>query len=139
MILAVLACAGCAKTGHTTGEQDIYLKCTGSIGVIGSNSYTAENQEIAAHIKGSKISFSGNDLLGGENISICTTHPDGTAQDAAYYRFDSDSCESKQKGDNRTYGTYYWVLRKLDLSHTTSGPVTYIAQGRFKCQPVERN
>jgi len=139
MILAVLALAGCSKSGHPTGEPDIYLKCTGSIRVIGSSNYTAEGQEIAVHIRGSKISFSGNGLLFEDDIPICYRRPDGTAQDNAYYRFDSDSCGPQGTKDVRTNGSYNWVLGKLDLSHTSSGPLAYLAQGWFKCDRIERN
>lgn len=135
VLLLALGLAGCTETWSPTAERDIYLRCSGSITFIGSDSYTRDNQTIAAHIKGSKISFSGNDFLGGRDIPFCRTSPDGTPLDDAYHRFDSDPCGPTTTGNDRTYGTYYWVLGKLDLSHTSSA-TPHIVQGRFQCNEV---
>jgi hypothetical protein len=138
-VMAALAGAsGCSDADRSGGVRDVYLRCTGTIAFIGLELYSRENESIAAHIQNRHISFSGNDYLGGENIPFCSAHPDGTPLDDSYLQFDTDPCGPTTTGRNRTYGTYYWVLGRLDLSHSSSEPVsTPHVQGRFQCTPVQ--
>jgi hypothetical protein len=121
--------------GLLAPESDVYLKCTGYI-VVHSDSgvpQTQENQEIAAHITRGVINFSGNPLLLGENIKLCT--PIRTA-DQSY--FDSESCSGQSRNDpKRKYGTFNKITGKLQLTNQLEGTPTPLVEGTFKCTTVE--
>ena len=110
---------------------DIYLRCNGVISILrASGVQLAEGQEIAAHLKGSRISFSGNALLAGENIEICTPLK-------AEPYFDSESCRGQTRTHpRRSYGTLNKITGMLNLTNTMSDGPSSLIEGKFKCAQV---
>jgi hypothetical protein len=127
ILMMVLAVIGCSKLEGTDSINDVYLLCKGEIYFLGNDPFTMEKQDIAAHIKSGKINFSGNTILLGENIQICTP-----SADQPY--FDSESCENKPKNDKkRKYGTYNKVTGELTLTNLISENRLISISGTFKC------
>lgn len=135
-LLLPLCLSACSQPGDS---PDIYLRCGGNIGLMTSSGIVnMTDQDIAAHISGNAISFSGNSHLLGRNVPICPIDRDGVPHDDAYYRFDSDSCVgSKVESRDRTHGTYYWVLGKLEMTNTSDGPPYLQNVGTFQCVRVD--
>ena len=111
--------------------DDAYLKCKGEILIARASGMQAvQQQEIAAHIKDGRISFSGNELLSGETIQICTPTKDE-------FHFDSESCHGQSRTDpKRKYGTFNKITGALHLANEKeNGPVAFV-EGKFKCARV---
>jgi hypothetical protein len=125
LILLVICYSGC--TPSFAGD-DVYLRCEGDISIFKvSGLQIVDRQEIAAHIKDGHISFSGNGLLLGENIPICTP-----SKDEPY--FDSESCHGQSRtGSKRKYGTYNKITGVLHLANEISDNTTAFIEGHFKC------
>jgi hypothetical protein len=120
-----------------SSSEDSYLRCTRKITVHNSAlPTTKDQQEIAAHIvKRSKINFSGNSLLGGDDISICPAGTLGTSHDE--YLFDSESCSGSTSGQGRTYGTYNPITRNLSVSSDRHVVDVWLVEGSFACVPIK--
>jgi hypothetical protein len=103
-----------------------------------SGNHVKSDESIAVHVNRDVVSFSGNSLFLDTDAPICPTKPNGDKQDSSYIRFDTDSCfGSKTHDDERTYGSYNWVLAKLELSHTSSRAAQYLhLQGAFDCSEM---
>jgi hypothetical protein len=112
--------------------DETYLRCKGTLSVFyESGVQSLENQEIAAHIVRDRINFSGNTLLVGADIPICTQRTDD-------FYFDSQSCKEGGPIDlsrPRQYGTVKKVTGELHLSNET--PKLSLAQGSFICKRAE--
>lgn len=121
-----------SQAAHSVTADDVYLRCKGGASIFrDSGMQIVEKQEIAAHIKNGKISFSGNGLLLGENIPICTL-----SKDQPY--FDSESCEGSSRfGKKRKYGTYNKITGALDLTNERSENNVALITGHFKCAKAE--
>lgn len=130
--LVTLLLVACSKSASSVAADGVYLQCKGEISIFkDSGLQTEDNQDIAAHIEGGKINFSGNSLLLGENIQICTP-----SADQPY--FDSESCQGQSRTDSkRKYGTYNKVTGVLDLTNLVSANNVDLIQGRFKCIKAE--
>jgi hypothetical protein len=113
-----------STTAVSAAAGDLILRCMGTIASFMPSTWTKDDQEIAVHIQGQIISFSGNDLLLGQNIRICK------GGDDVY--FDSDTCEGKVTTNTRQYGTFNRILRRLILTNTTD---KIGLTGNFKCEP----
>jgi hypothetical protein len=81
-----------------------------------------DDEQIAVRISGKQISFSGSNLLRGQNIKIC--------RDGDDIYFDSDTCSDHVTTENRQYGTYNRILMTLDLTNTTD---RIGVTGHYKC------
>jgi hypothetical protein len=116
--------------------DELVLRCEGWIGSWSPTSWYKDREEIAAHTKNGTITFSGNELLLGENIAICPPGTLGIPADSLY--FSSDGCGNKAKlPEHRQYGTLNTILLKLNLSNTdwrTDRPLGI--QGEFHCTKV---
>ena len=131
--LVTLLLVDCSKSASSIAADDVYLQCKGDISVFRDSGglQTEGNQEIAAHIKRGKINFSGNSLLLGENIQICTPSADQPT-------FDNESCQGQSRTDpKRKYGTYNKVTGVLDLTNQVSDSNVAFIEGRFKCARAE--
>ena len=133
-VFGILLVVACSKPDNAISPEETYLKCEGTISIFKDGPLQlVEKQEIAAHIKNKRIGFSGNDLLSGEGIQICTT---GTSGDQPY--FDSESCDGRARNDpKRKYGTYNKITGALDLTNGVSANGIAFITGRFKCVRVE--
>ena len=111
--------------------DDVYLRCNGAISIFRSHGVeTVERQEIAAHLKSRRVTFSGNPLLFGKNIEICTP------SDAELY-FDSESCRGRARTDpTRVYGTLNKITGALNLTNTLPERSISLIEGRFQCAKV---
>jgi hypothetical protein len=137
LLTAAMALTACAKS---TPSHEAYLRCSGSVGVLGvGRPSSIEDQVIAARVAKDVISFSGNSLFLDASAAICTTAFDGGVLDGSYIRFDSESCVATRFEENkRTYGTYNWVLGKLQLSQASHAPQFLHLQATFDCEEVNR-
>ena len=135
LLLTLLALTACSRQG---AMEDQYLRCKGRIAwVTGTEPLVEEDQEIAAHIQRSAISFSGNATQFGQDIPICLSTRGESIHNESYFFFDSASCApSAVVAHNRTYGTYNWVLAKLELTNTSLGADMPI-KGTFTCVAVD--
>jgi hypothetical protein len=108
------------------------LRCKGTVAIHGSHPVQIEDkQNIAAHIRSGKISFSGNILLLGEKIQICTP---STTQPY----FDSETCEGRSRKDRkRKYGTFNNVTGALVLTNEIWEGDTAFITGHFTCTRAE--
>jgi hypothetical protein len=95
--------------------------------------WTKGDEIIAVHIKNGTITFSGNDYLLGNDITICPPGTLGTPSDALF--FDSSGCSGRLKDlvAPRQYGTLNKILLKLDLTNTNQ---QFGTTGRFHCTKV---
>lgn len=113
--------------------DELLLRCEGWIGNWSPTPWYKENERIAAHIKNGMITFSGNSLLLGNNITICPPQTLGIPADSLY--FSSDGCSGRAKmPEHRQYGTLNTILLKLNLSNTdfrTDRPLGI--QGELNC------
>ena len=124
-VLGTLLVVACSKSDNLIASEEAYLKMAPSIG--------REARDRCTHIKNKRISFSGNDLLSGEGIQICTT---GASVDQPY--FDSESCDNDPRNDpKRKYGTYNKITGALDLTNEVSANSVALITGRFKCVKTE--
>ena len=131
-VVSSLALALCAFAFSTAiAADDIYLRCNGAISFFRSHGIeTVERQEIAAHLKSGRVSFSGNSLLIGKNIEICTP------SDAEMY-FDIESCRGRSRTDpRRVYGTLNKITGALSVTSTSPDATTHLIEGRFQCATV---
>lgn len=121
-----------SQPAHSIAGDNVYLRCKGTIAIHGSQPTQIEDkQEIVVHIKSGKISFSGNILLIGENIQICTP-----SKPQPY--FDSETCEGRSRKDRkRKYGTFDKVTGALDLTNEIWEGDTAFISGRFTCSRAE--
>ena len=119
---------GTAAYANTFAGDDVYLQCKGDISIFKTGGLqTVDNQKIAVHIKDGQITFSGNSLLLGENIQICTP-----SKDEPY--FDSETCVGKSRKDRkRKYGTYNKITGALNLTNEIYDSSTALIDGRFEC------
>lgn len=127
----ITACG--SKLDGANSGNDVYLQCKGEISIFKDSGplQILDKQEIVVHIKGEKINFSGNGLLFGENIQICTL-----STDQPY--FDSESCEGQSRKDKkRKYGTYNKVTGALDLTNQISENNVAFITAHFKCVKAE--
>lgn len=133
VLLGTSLVVACSKAANSIASEDAYLKCEGEVSILKSGPLQiVEKQEIAAHIKNGRISFSGNNLLSGDNIQICTT---GTSADQPY--FDSESCNNRAKNDRkRKYGTFNKITGALDLTNEIHENDVALITGHFKCENV---
>ena len=124
----------CSRPDNSITSEEAYLECQGTISIFKDGPLQlVEKQEIAAHIKNKRIGFSGNDLLSGDGIQICTT---GASADQPY--FDSESCGNDPRNDpKRKYGTYNKITGTLDLTNGVSANGVAFITGRFKCVKTE--
>lgn len=134
VVFGISLAVACSKASNPIASEDAYLKCEGTIAIFRDGPLQlVEKQEIAAHIKGTRISFSGNDLLSGENIQICKNDTYG---DQPY--FDSESCDGGAKSDpKRKYGTHNRITGSLDITSGVSDNGASLLTGRFKCIKIE--
>jgi hypothetical protein len=103
-------------------SDDLLLQCKGNVASFMPSVWTKDDEQIAARIGGKQISFSGSNLLRGQNIRIC--------RDGDDIYFDSDTCGDRVTTENRQYGTYNRILMTLDLTNTTD---RIGVTGHFKC------
>jgi len=133
----------CTGSEQAVAFDETYLVCNGSITVHSYELTTVDKQEIAVHISGDRISFSGNAYLGGTNIEICEPNADYPSRDEP--RFDSQSCTSNtvDLSRPRQYGTFNTITGKLVLSNEEPQPqsrayfVPPLTQGQFVCRKKE--
>ncbi len=126
-IVLIVVCT--AVYGNASAGDDVYLHCKGDISVFrASGLQTFGNETISVHIKDGHINFSGNPLLLGENIQICTP-----SQDEPY--FDSETCVGQSRKDRkRKYGTYNKITGVLNLTNEIYDSSIAFIEGRFKCE-----
>ena len=109
--------------------DETYLRCKGTITIhFEDGVQTLENEEIAAHIDQDRINFTGNMLIVGPNIPICTHNTDG-------FYFDTQSCVQGGPVDPskpRRYGTFNKITGEVRLSNDE--PKMPFAEGRFNCK-----
>lgn len=93
-----------------------------------------DNQEMAVHIEGNKISLSGNAItLFGDNIPICPRGTPGSSVDDIY--FDTFPCSAQTVSTSvRRYGTYNPIIGKLAYTIDAGAG---LFDGVFKCTPVQ--
>jgi|GEM_PF-3848892 len=113
-------------------NADVFLMCKGDVYISRTDRLPEkqDKQEIAVHIKNGKINFSGNSLLLGENIPICTP-----LVDQPY--FDSDTCGREPKRLKRNYGTYNKVTGTLSFTNANVDKTVWEIRGDFKCTKTE--
>jgi hypothetical protein len=116
ILTLLLLLAGC------NDPDDLLLQCKGDVSSFMPSVWTQNDEHIAVRISDKKVSFSGNGLLLGKNITIC--------RDGDDIYFDSDTCDNRKTTQNRQYGTYNRILMTLDLTNTTD---RIGITGRFKC------
>ncbi len=106
-------------------SDDLLLQCKGNVSSFMPSVWTKDDEQIAVRIGGKQISFSGSNLLHGQNIKIC--------RDGDDIYFDSDTCGDHVTTENRQYGTYNRILMMLDLTNTTD---RIGVTGHYKCTKV---
>jgi hypothetical protein len=118
------------------GLDDTYLQCTGSVSILREDGVqSVEKQEIAAHVIGELINFSGNALLKGSDIQICRRSTDDLY-------FDSQSCTGGPVDvwREREYGTLNKITGELHLTNEAPPrnklPPLFL-EGTFICKKVE--
>ncbi len=132
-LLGIGALAGCTQYPNTKAlcKGHVFLKLEGMVG----NGQTLDREEIGMRIENDSISFSGNLLIGGDQIKLCKIGSIEYARKDELY-FDTSGCtrEGKENISGRTYGTYNYITRKLTLSHQDHKDLT---GGSFACQDTK--
>lgn len=127
-----------ACSGPGNSQQ---LSCTGSITpfvTVDQQGKVAPNQQIEVRISRRNISFSGNPLLSGRDVSICPPGNSGWATGGHY--FDNQACASSPHPEGtRVYGTYNEISGELDLTNELAGGPYALVQGSFSCSAPGRH
>jgi hypothetical protein len=126
ILLVILALIGCAKS------NELILQCKGNVSGFMPTLRSKDDEMIGVHVRNGMITFSGNDFLLGNNITVCPPGTLGIPVDTLY--FDSSGCSGRSEiGTPRQYGTLNTIIMKLDLTNT--GDRLGIT-GRFHCSKV---
>jgi len=136
LLLTLCALTACSSQD---GVDEQFLRCKGKVTTFmtGEDPLVEEDQEIAAHIKRSTISFSGNAFWFEQDMPICSPTRGGNVHSESYFYFHSPSCDPLDlHARNATYGTYNWVLSKLQVTNTSLGADMPI-KGTFTCVKVD--
>ena len=131
-LLCSLLTASCSKVGIGKSASDVYLDCRGSVSVRRGGVLTDyKDQQIAMHIAGDKISFSGNIYLATD--SVCDT---GNAKDEIY--FETSACELTPKTTEHVFGKLNKITGVLFVSYDSNyGGTKRSNFGDFVCRKVD--
>jgi hypothetical protein len=87
IVFVIFALIECAK------PDELILQCKGNLGTFTSPLWNKEDEVIGVHVKNGTITFSEDDFLSGNNITICPPGTLGLPSDTLY--FDSSGCSGR--------------------------------------------
>ena len=135
ILMATLLISSCGQyeTGKFICKGRLYIN---NVYPDSTSSFVEQtDQVIAMHIDSSKVDFSGNNLLLGNQIKICKIGEiEFSKKDEMY--FDNSGCKTvitNPKNETRKYGTYNFITNELTLTNMLQNDLSMV-RGTFTCE-----
>ena len=132
ILLAASVMHGCSRNTY----QDRTMLCRGSIvsWTGGRSLYLGDSSKIGLRIENDVVSTSGNGMISVDSIKGCQPNENQYSKKDHLF-FDSSGCRSSEAPTKRTYGSFDYLTKELQISQHFDH-LEWV-DGKFKCDKIE--
>ena len=132
ILLAASVMHGCSRNTY----QDRTMLCRGSIvsWTGGRSLYLGDSSKIGLRIENDVVSTSGNGMISVDSIKGCQPNENQYSK-RDHLVFDSSGCRSSASPDNRTYGSFNYLTKELEILQAFDR-LEWVS-GKFKCERID--